>query len=375
MARVASKDPNVEVQLTSEMLNQPLLDIPNPIPKSFSYSHFGFDAETFAVDGTNPLPRPPGSYKDSQGNSFARRMSTSASREFDTGISRQSFKKSLDDMFFPPKGANPSVKKQSADSLHLVEENSTRSATVSKLVAGGSETPDSGASRSRSNSVVLTPAGSPRSSPKPPANNKKKLSKSESRELQEKQRAEKAARNAAMGVVPKSAKSKQDESKTKANTRAGNKNVAVAENQASRQNVPKRRPKQPEDHGIASALKQSTLLSHLPIWEKYSADPKQFGLVHPAVMTLARHFAELTITGSNARCLAMLLTFKKVITDYVTPPSLTLQRDLLQHLSRQVDFINRSRSLATSMRTAVRFLKTVISQSPIETPDSDVFLH
>ena len=35
--------------------------------------------------------------------------------------------------------------------------------------------------------------------------------------------------------------------------------------------------------------------------------------VHPAVLRLGLQYADGSITGSNARCLAMLLTFKAVI--------------------------------------------------------------
>lgn len=69
--------------------------------------------------------------------------------------------------------------------------------------------------------------------------------------------------------------------------------------------------------------------------------------------------------------MAMLLTFKKVISDYCTLPGLTLQRDLTHHISRQVDFLTKSRSLAASMKTAIRLIKKKVSEYPIDVPDCD----
>jgi len=42
--------------------------------------------------------------------------------------------------------------------------------------------------------------------------------------------------------------------------------------------------------------------------------------LHPAVLRLGLKYAAGTITGSNARAVALLATFRQVINDYVTPP-------------------------------------------------------
>ena len=68
----------------------------------------------------------------------------------------------------------------------------------------------------------------------------------------------------------------------------------------------------------------------------------------------------------------MLLAFQKVIQDYETPPGTSLQRHLTSHISKQVEFLNSTRSLAASMKTAIKFLKYQISILSIDMPDEDV---
>ena len=43
------------------------------------------------------------------------------------------------------------------------------------------------------------------------------------------------------------------------------------------------------------------------------------GGIHPAVARLAAHYADGTITGGRARCVALLHTLKLVIADFKTP--------------------------------------------------------
>lgn len=102
------------------------------------------------------------------------------------------------------------------------------------------------------------------------------------------------------------------------------------------------------------------------------AELRNQGTIHPDVLALGLQFSEFTITGGNARCVAMLTAFKKVIQDYVTPPGTTLSRHLTSYISKQVDFLSNMRSLAASMKTAIRFLKFEITKVDISLPDHDV---
>ena len=67
----------------------------------------------------------------------------------------------------------------------------------------------------------------------------------------------------------------------------------------------------------------------------------------------------------------MMVALKVVIQDYATPPGTFLQKHLTSTLSRQIEFLNATRALATSMKTAIKFLKYQISLLDIDTPDQD----
>ncbi len=112
-----------------------------------------------------------------------------------------------------------------------------------------------------------------------------------------------------------------------------------------------------------SDAKQVPFFSHLP----QRSPSKPFGLssasreIHPAVLSLALQLRDYIICGSNARAVAMLLTFKKVIQSYTTPPGIALSRHLTTHLSHQISYINLARPLSISQGNSIRWLKKLIS--------------
>lgn len=84
--------------------------------------------------------------------------------------------------------------------------------------------------------------------------------------------------------------------------------------------------------------------------------------IHPAVLTLAMHLRSLTLAGSTARTLALLLTLKSVIRAYTTPANTALSRHLTTHLSHQISFLSAARPLGIAQGNAIRWLKKLISQ-------------
>lgn len=99
------------------------------------------------------------------------------------------------------------------------------------------------------------------------------------------------------------------------------------------------------------------------------------GEIHPTIVRLGRQFADMKIVGANARCIAMLVAFKAVIQDYVTPPNQTLARDLTQYLSPQISYLVSARPMAVSMGNAIRELKYHISVVSIDVPEQDAKDH
>ncbi|KAL9119956.1 MAG: hypothetical protein Q9187_003485 [Circinaria calcarea] len=92
--------------------------------------------------------------------------------------------------------------------------------------------------------------------------------------------------------------------------------------------------------------------------------------VHPAVLALGLQTSNYVICGSSARCVAMLLVFKRVIESYVTPPQNSLTRHLTSHLSPQIEYLVSCRPLSVSMGNAIRWLKLQISDVDPDTPES-----
>ncbi|KAJ8326446.1 hypothetical protein O5D80_005195 [Batrachochytrium dendrobatidis] len=227
----------------------------------------------------------------------------------------------------------------------------------------------------------------------PNRKSQKNMTKAERRELQERQRAEKKE-------LAASGQGRPDRSKNRPINTPANSNQQHHQNQgadqmrttspsASGPSLPTMRtPAQMrfDDSRARSKIQKAsavvrvpaqkpvTLFSHLMQYEHENvefAENRSRGHVHPAVLSLGLHFHEFSISGGNARCIAMLDAFKKVILDYTTPLGTSLQRHLTQHISKQVDFLSNMRSLSASMKSAIRKLKSVISGLSIDTPDED----
>ncbi|KAJ3003100.1 UNVERIFIED_CONTAM: Eukaryotic translation initiation factor 2B, subunit 4 delta, 67kDa [Siphonaria sp. JEL0065] len=135
--------------------------------------------------------------------------------------------------------------------------------------------------------------------------------------------------------------------------------------------------------GRTLAQKPVALLSHLTQFEKsgigaartFTADGQQRHMVHPAIITLGVQFSEFIISGGIARCTAMLHAFKRVISDYVTPPGTSIQRNLTSYLGKQIDYLTTTRHLAETMKFAIRQLKSEISNISFEKSDEDTKAH
>lgn len=92
--------------------------------------------------------------------------------------------------------------------------------------------------------------------------------------------------------------------------------------------------------------------------------------IHPSVLALGLQMRNYIICGSSARCVAMLLAFKRVIESYTTPPRNSLPRHLTTHLSSQIEYLVSCRPISISMGNAIRWLKVEISNVDVSTPES-----
>ncbi len=77
-------------------------------------------------------------------------------------------------------------------------------------------------------------------------------------------------------------------------------------------------------------------------------------------MSLGLQYAEGTIVGSNARCVALIKALKDFVQDYTTPPNVELSRDLNDKLKPQITFLRECRPPSVSMGNAIRHFKAKI---------------
>lgn len=145
--------------------------------------------------------------------------------------------------------------------------------------------------------------------PKP----QKEMSKAERRELQEKQRAAKAAAKAGGQPAPSASKPpQQKESKPSPSAAPRAPKPAHSDATSSKSGAPRAAPavSVSEDQ---DRLRGPRLFSHFGLPKHAGSFAKTVGHeIHPAILQLALRFAEFKITGANARCLATLYALKTV---------------------------------------------------------------
>ncbi|KAJ3144686.1 Eukaryotic translation initiation factor 2B, subunit 4 delta, 67kDa [Geranomyces variabilis] len=225
---------------------------------------------------------------------------------------------------------------------------------------------------------------SPSAPGQPERKSQKQMTKAERREKQDRDRAEKAKRLAA-----KQPGSKQPGSAAAAGFAAHHAHSSASDMKQPSPNAnalrvassmrlddPKKRQKAQKQQSVDRQLAQKPvgLFSHLPQYEKHDniqARLKKQENIHPIVLSLGLKYQNFTISGGNARCMAMLEAFKRVISDYVTPSGTSLPRHLPSVISKQVDLLSNTRVLAASMKTAIRELKKEIAVISVDTSDEN----
>nr|POF21076.1 putative translation initiation factor eif-2b subunit delta [Quercus suber] len=128
-------------------------------------------------------------------------------------------------------------------------------------------------------------------------------------------------------------------------------------------------------HGEARPVKKENknveLFSHLyqPRRSAMSGVSKD---VHPAVLQLGFQLSAYEITGSSARCVAMLRAFKEAIQSYTTPTGVSLPRHMNSHfLSPQIEYLKSCRPIAESMGNAIRWLKKLVADIDPSMPEQE----
>jgi translation initiation factor eIF-2B subunit delta len=116
--------------------------------------------------------------------------------------------------------------------------------------------------------------------------------------------------------------------------------------------------------------RQVAMFSHLIQYEKETSLSLQVGFsneekIHPAILRLGLQYANGSIVGSNARCIAMLHGLKAWLADYKQPGDKAVNRDLNQKLKPIIRFLEDCRPKSISMGNAIRYVKQKIIKLPL----------
>ncbi|XP_032590142.1 translation initiation factor eIF-2B subunit delta isoform X2 [Drosophila grimshawi] len=217
------------------------------------------------------------------------------------------------------------------------------------------------AAKTTGNETAATEVSSPadQEKKKPP------LSKAERRAVQEAQRAAKA----------------QGQTKTKAApiTQAAASSAKATPKVSA---TPVKEPKRDSESPAKSPVKLSTLkaereckmklFNHLASADKDASlfvnDPN----LHPSMARLGVQYAERTVVGSNARCIAFLHALRQVVRDFETPAKKEFGRSLDVAVKHHVDHLNKCRPLAVSVYNAYKQFKNQLTQLPADQPETEL---
>uniref|UniRef100_A0A0K8SNA4 Translation initiation factor eIF2B subunit delta n=1 Tax=Lygus hesperus TaxID=30085 RepID=A0A0K8SNA4_LYGHE len=115
---------------------------------------------------------------------------------------------------------------------------------------------------------------------------------------------------------------------------------------------------------------QPKLLSHL-LTDKKPLPAHIYQNVHPAIVELGAKYAARVVSGSNARCIALLQALKRVIVDFVTPREKEFSRAMETRLNDSLVYLNSCRQSSVSMTNALRHVKSHLTQLTTENTTDD----
>ncbi|GAM21467.1 hypothetical protein SAMD00019534_046420 [Acytostelium subglobosum LB1] len=122
---------------------------------------------------------------------------------------------------------------------------------------------------------------------------------------------------------------------------------------------PKRRDKVAKKKIINAmpAQKLIPLFAHLPQFEIENKLGIVSSDIHPEIISLGLKYATFTISGSNARAVALMTTLKQVIRDFHLPADKDFVRELNQHINPLIQFLVDCRSISISMSNSIVYFK------------------
>ncbi|EDW09454.1 translation initiation factor eIF-2B subunit delta isoform X1 [Drosophila mojavensis] len=198
------------------------------------------------------------------------------------------------------------------------------------------------------------------------------LTKAERRAIQEAQRAAKA-----QGQAKKTTATPGTVKSAAGNSVKATPNVSVTthkEHKPDKDDKVDSPAKSPSKGGTVKADRECKvkLFNHLVSADKDASlfinDPN----VHPSMARLGVQYAQRTIVGSNARCIAFLHALRQVVQDFETPAKKEFGRSLDVAVKHHVDHLNKCRPLAVSVYNAYKQFKNQLTQLPTDTPETEL---
>ncbi|XP_017146424.1 translation initiation factor eIF-2B subunit delta isoform X1 [Drosophila miranda] len=221
------------------------------------------------------------------------------------------------------------------------------------------------------NLKVTDKTPTPTAAPSSAANDEKKkpaLSKAERRALQEAQRAAKAQ---GQGQVKKA------QPAVKAPGAATAKVTATVLKELKRESVSPVKSatsSSPSKNSLITAKSECKvkLFNHLVCAEKGASLFINDPLVHPSMARLGVQYAQRTVVGSNARCIAFLHALRQVVQDFETPAKKEFGRSLDAAVKHHVDHLHKCRPLAVSVSNAYKQFRNQVTQLPADVPEAEL---
>ncbi|XP_032292027.1 translation initiation factor eIF2B subunit delta [Drosophila virilis] len=192
------------------------------------------------------------------------------------------------------------------------------------------------------------------------------LSKAERRAIQEAQRAAKA-QGQNKNVTPTSGVAKAATSSVKATPVVSATPVKEPKRESE---SPAKSPSKPTTHK-AEREWNVKLFNHLVSADKDASLFINDASVHPSIARLGVQYAQRTIVGSNARCIAFLHALRQVVQDFETPAKKEFGRSLDAAVKHHVEHLHKCRPLAVSVSNAYKQFKNQLMQLP-DKPETEL---
>ncbi|XP_047985325.1 translation initiation factor eIF-2B subunit delta [Leguminivora glycinivorella] len=168
------------------------------------------------------------------------------------------------------------------------------------------------------------------------------------------------------------------------------KQAATAAKPAAKPDKPKEAPtealdkeKSPKPKSLDRAKSKPQVAQRVSWFQHLSVDSDKQPKIainsnlHPAIIKLGVQLSSRVVSGSNARCIALVDALKKMVSDYTLPARTEYARGLETHLKESLTYLWGMRQPTASQVNAVKFFRHHLTQLPhnVDEFDAKKILH